>query len=315
MSKKKWWSLAAILLLLLVGIGGFLYWYFMNQPKPAPQASLPHSNAPVYSRLVVYSKNFSVTAFDPADSTVTDIYQATDAELKAFCNEGCSSRLISLSPDYSKIAFDSMLKDNKAAFGYYDRATKKVVVLANGEKPSWSPDGTRIAFVNDNGVNVMTLKTGAIATIDNTKPQFNADLGVALPPTIFGWKSNTELVFDSAHDPNHITFNIGDVSTKVNREVTIQGITVQESLREAVVSSDGTKMLIQIDKDPGYDVAVIDINGSGLARVTGNSAARWPGSGYDAAAFAPGGQTVLVSSGNTREGRKILKSLDDVFKT
>ena len=295
--KKIFLATLTVLLLLGSAVAAWYIAYIPTQKEANQVTTEKTTQKSLFSRILVTYDVQSVNVFDIQTSKFEKIYETNSEETAAFCMDaGCGDRRLSISPDYSKIAFDHVLKNGKEAIGIYDRGTKKTTVLTNGNNPFWSPDGTKLAYIDDSGVNAITTSTGDRITIDNSKPTINEQYRVAFPLTIIGWKSNNEIVFDDSRSPDDTTFNIGNTKTKANAVITIQGLAAEESMREAVLSTDGSKMLIQIDKDPGYDTATINTDGSGLARVSGNTSARWPGSGYGIGSFSPDNQTVVITN-------------------
>jgi Tol biopolymer transport system component len=179
------------------------------------------------------------------------------------------------SPDGSKIAFvKSLLFDEKEGSNIYvaDADGSNEIPLTNNRAnefdPVWSPDGSKIAFqstrngygeiftINPNGSNLSRLTNNESADF---RPVWRPD--------------GTKIAFLCAELPGICTINPdgSDLTT----------ITSAFSVREALWSPDGTKLLLSRDRSdssqPGTPrLYTVNADGSDLAPLFPNDGSEWP---------------------------------------
>ena len=296
-SKKK--MLIISLSILLIILLAFLAWWWFwgrggdSDGSSGPSASEPADSTPAtpgFNRIVVVSESLKVSTIDPTTDAVTTIYDDPATGNSPVCGEFLIDciRWSDLSPDYSKIAMDHLDQAGEANIGYYDRSTNATTTLHTGFHPVWSPDGSKLAFWEEDGVKSLDIAAGTVTTIDSSST------GSGPFPAIYGWKSNTEIVFDIGYDDAE--YHIGDITSGANTTVSVAALTPADSIRNIIISNDRSKFLVWLDEDPGYDAGVVNPDGSGYTSVSNNTAARWPGAGYDANAFAPSNDKVLLAN-------------------
>lgn len=302
-NKKKVILLVVLIAVLLLG-GGYTAWalFIRKDTKPVAttnteqqQQVVEEPKKPTFSKVIVLVEGDDVLLLDPATNKTEKIIDGVGAGIQTGCGmEGCI-RYVDLAPDNSKVAVNYLDDGNKqAAVGYYDRETKKVVTIAKGDTPKWSPQGNRIAYYDKEAVKVYDLDTKKTVAIKDTKQPVDNNGYPTATPLLMGWKSNDELIFDAREDSDDVTFSLGNAVTGEKSKLRIQTLSDGQSLRNGLVSYDGSKVLAFVDKDPGYDVGVMGVDGTSFKSVSGNSAARWAGSGFHIAGWSPDSQKVIV---------------------
>lgn len=302
-------KIALIIVLIVVSLLGGTYtaWILFirkdtKQPvvktNPQQQQVVEKLDKPSLSAdtVIVLVEGDDVLLFYPATNKTEKIISGIEPGVQAGGETVGNFRYVDLSPDGSKVAVN-LLNDgnNQPSVGYYDRETKKTVVIAKGENPIWSPQGNRVAFFDEEAVKVYDLDTKkTVAIKDSRRPLNTGGYINGTPPLIMGWKSTDEIVFDARDNINDVSYSIGNATTGENTKIRIQSLSDEQSLRAGVVSYDGSKILASVDKDPGYDAGIMEVDGTAFKSVSGNSADRWAGSGFDIAGWSPDGQKVVV---------------------
>lgn len=152
-----------------------------------------------------------------------------------------------------------------------DPAGGAEIDLGPGASPSWSPDGSRLAFVNG-GVGVMNADGSARRQLhvgNDRKPVWSPD--------------GTRLAFMSETTPGFGTLVVVDVASAESRAVTPAGaqLTWPPSW-----SPDGTQLAFSVGA--GLDVAVVGADGGGQRIVSGG-----PGQQF-APAWSPDGTQIAL---------------------
>jgi Tol biopolymer transport system component len=177
-----------------------------------------------------------------------------------------------------KIAFQSN-RDGNAEIYVMNADGSAQTRLTNASTPnsgpSWSPDGTKIAFVaNNSGIAVMN-GDGTNAVIVNPSGVFQADPA---------WSPDgANIVFESSRDGNLEIYLMSADGSNVNRLTNNAAGDFTPSF-----SPDGKKIVFYSDRDGNDEIYVMNRDGSAQTRLTNNPASdAWP-------RFAPNGRIIFV---------------------
>jgi Tol biopolymer transport system component len=180
------------------------------------------------------------------------------------------------SPDGAKIAFNTDRHSAEAGFNNQEiyvmnaadgsNQTRLTINPARDSLPSWSPDGTKIAFYSerdvDGNIYVMNAADGSNQTKLTISPRFDS-----FP----SWSPDgTKIAFDSNRDGNEEIYvmNAADGSNQTR-------LTYNDVLDTGPSwSPDGTKIAFASAKDGNAEIYVMNAaDGSGQTRLTNNTAA------------------------------------------
>jgi Tol biopolymer transport system component len=134
------------------------------------------------------------------------------------------------------------------------------------EAPTWSPDGSKIAFVHranpfGRDIDIMNANGSGVTRLTNA--------GFA---TKLAWGRTGKIAFDTQRQPSG---GLGDYEIAL---VTVSGAAVSWLTNNTSVdlyptwSPDGTRIAFESDRSGNGDIYMMNANGSGLTRLTSNSA-------------------------------------------
>jgi hypothetical protein len=283
----------AALLLVLLGAAAAVATY-MNI-KPVGPAKNIRSDAPVsksLTRAISFSAEGEVKLLDLTTKKTEVIDTAISPSSAETCN--VCARNSDVSFDSKRVAMDYMGDGTNPSVGYYDRLSGKKVIIGPGYAPRWNTDGSALAYYDDEGVKVYTLNTQKITPVKDTGRTVDSSGVEGLPPLIYGWNAQNNLVFDDRKDSNDLTYSVVGLPIGNRTDYIIKSLSVDESLRDGTLSPDGTRILASVDRDPGYDTGVLNIDGSMYKSISGNTSPRWPGSGFFIAGWSDDNKSVVV---------------------
>lgn len=279
-------AIFTILGLVLI-VGGYLLISYLDrtpedvQPEPTPTNTS-------FNRTVAVIDDSSITLIDSVTGEMTKLIEGVDfGDSFDYSSQMGWEKSVSVSPDNSKIAISIASK-----IEYYDRVNKKSVLVGEGASPIWSPDSSKMAYVGLESLSIYDVNTGKVSEVNGLDYSSVSITGIAL----MGWRSNSEVVLYKFGpiDDTEVRFYIADITGLGYRQVIIEGLSKDQSLRDGIVSPDKTKILITFDRDPGYDVGVVDMDGKNFRPISGNDLPRWPGSGFIISGWSPDSKQALV---------------------
>ena len=248
---RPWWAryrnLIILLLMLIVSI------FIMvavdrnssNIPSSTPNTPLLVETSSFHdTEVVIVDMPLGISNLYTLDINTGNTQQLTDST----ANEDTPA----ISPDRQMVAFSSDRDGNDEIFVMNaDGSNIRQLTFTDNThnfSPAWSPDGLRIAFINDNGISAIDLSTGEVLQIlDISTYQFSLLRRVA-------WLSNLSLVFpaysDTTNNSELYTLNIVEVFRQPKQLTNIDGHIIN-----CVVSPDGEEILF-ISNHFGYDAIV-----------------------------------------------------------
>lgn len=123
--------------------------------------------------------------------------------------------------------------------------------------PSWSPDGSRIAYVDDQRIMVMDPDGSDRIAVTVSNDQFRQDRAPAWSP------DGTRLAFESERDGNWDVYVIkadGTGEVRVTTDVADD--------RRPTWSSDGTRLFFTSDRDGNVEIYAVNVAGGGAVNLT-----------------------------------------------
>lgn len=200
-----------------------------------------------------------------------EIYQmnADGSNLQRLTNDSATDRYPTLLPD-GRIAFSSD-RDGGSKVYVMDSDGSNVQIAFDDLEygyPSWSPDGTRIAFVRDSNIYVMGTDGTGTQELTHEDPFVG---GIAFPE----WSPDSStILFTSYRDGN---FEVYSMDADGSNQTNLTNSTSDDE--NAVWSPDGAQIAFQSDRDdPNNDIYVMNSDGSSVQRLTtggSNFAPRW----------------------------------------
>lgn len=306
-SKKKLWITIVVVATLVVSAA---LWYVLSRDSSDTQSiddnktetsevvadEAEQTSEKKYSKIVAFVNSELVQIYDTDTEATATVYE----KITGICDrEGCP-RSISVSPNGRYIAFDYAGENEESpVIAFYDRDTSEVNTTVPGSVPIWSPDSSKIAFYDEQGVGSYDINSEEVSYIQDSGLVKDSNGSISASPLMIGWASDTQVVFyqrPSVGSPEPPIFNIGDTQTGANQVVSIQGLSDDETIRRVLMTNQLAKLLIEKDLDPGYDAGVVNLDGTGFVSVSGNTDARWPGSGFSIAGSSPDGSKVLLAN-------------------
>lgn len=142
----------------------------------------------------------------------------------------------------------------------------KIADVGNDSAPSWSPDGTHIAFssfANDGS-------SSRIYTVQPDGTQLTAITpgGFSTAPS---WSPNSQLLTFSSYDGNTGYYQVALLSASdINGTPTILTNGSSQGAFNPVFKSDGNSLVFQASPDNDPEIYSIDLNGANLQRLTTN---------------------------------------------
>ncbi len=111
-----------------------------------------------------WSPDGRTVAFFGFPKEVLYVSNAPGGSLRILARNVETDRPPQWSPDGSKILYERFTE--RSAIHVVDSAgTPRKLLVANGDEADWSPDGTEIVLLGDDGVQVVTLASGNVRRI------------------------------------------------------------------------------------------------------------------------------------------------------
>lgn len=240
--------------------------YFTKSPDDRNPSWSPDGNQIAFES---GRNNLKVTYVDH------DIYvmSADGSSVQRLTNDGADETRPRWSPDGNSIVY--VKKDYLSAQGLVENSAWDIYVmnvdgtqqmqlthdLANELEPSWSPDGTRVAFISDrNGQNfdIYVMNADGSNVMQLTDDSAN-EFGPVWSP------DGTQIVFSSDRNGNVQLFMIS-----IDGSNLVQLTKDTSNSAYADWSPDGTHIVFESDRDTGYaNIYVMNADGSNLIQLTG----------------------------------------------
>lgn len=187
-----------------------------------------------------------------------------------------------MSPDGRTVAFHQGHAEHCCAIRVVDVATGVERELANGQWPSWSPDGRQLAF-NSPGVggvgDIWTINldgTGLVNLTQTASPEARPD-----------WSPNGQLIAFQTNRGGRTDIWVMNADGSNPMQVTTHPAADQAP----DWAPDGRRIVYQSNRDdPGQEIYVINADGTGDTRLTFS-----PGRDLDPA-WSPDGRSILFDS-------------------
>lgn len=206
-----------------------------------------------------------------------EIYFMTDdgSQVTRLTNHAAEDARPAWSPDGARIAFESARDDpnpgNCGANCLYhlyvmnadgSGVTRLTDGPANDLFPTWSPDGTRLAFASGRDGNweiyVMNASGGGVKRLTSNPAE---DFSPAWSP------DGTRIAFDTNRDGNYEIYVMNADGSGVSNLTNNPSDDISPAW-----SPDGRRLAFVSNRDGGWEVYVMQADGSGLARLTNDQA-------------------------------------------
>ena len=260
-------------------------WPGTQAPTPTPSASLEFA----------YLASPDVQAIPP-----TLYYYADGASTVLMRN----IRNFAWSPDGKTIAAEIVYgaSFSDRAISLFDLQTRQGTLFVQGGSPSWSPDGTQIAYEvsptnlpNSGGIFVTGLQQ-----YNPTRKLVGLNRSVSDPT----WSPDGKWIAYSDYAGSSYTFYIVNVETAINR-------VIADGLRDGVSgiawSSDGTKIIFDALGDNNTDIYLADLTAGTVTDLTTDD----PEHIDESASWSPDGTSILFVSFRVDDVAQIFKMKAD----
>lgn len=205
-------------------------------------------------RTLVFSSNrdgyYQIYSYDLASETLVKLTANT-----------ATDKFPALSPDGTKIAFVS---DRSGSWGIYTMNIDGTDVSgliaslagANHGRPSWSPEGTRIAF--DNNRDIFTMNSDGTGVVNITGTVFTNEIEPAWSP------DGVLIAFSSNADGDYDIYVMNSDGSGAQVKLTDNTVIDQKP----AWSPDGSRIAFSSNLNSNYDIFSMNRDGSGLVNIT-----------------------------------------------